>query len=128
MESGSPASAAQPGRITDLAAWRLAWAGFIAIALCYAGSVGVSIATHSVDPFFVFTMAFPLVGILILTRQPTNTIGWILLAVGVVGAVNVVLSGYGWYRPRLPPGAIPAAHVPPAPAGPPWAPLLGTTC
>src|SRR2546427_4850906 len=89
MESGSTPSAAQPGRITDVAAWRLAWAGFIAIALCYAVGVGVSLATHSGGPFFVFTMAFPLVAILILTRQPTNTIGWILLAVGLVGAVYV---------------------------------------
>jgi len=43
----------------------------------------------------ILVMAFPVVGVLVASRQPENALGWILLGIGV--AANLPLSGYAQY-------------------------------
>jgi len=112
-------------RISDVAARRLAWGGFIAICLIYAAGFATSIPSGSVDPFGVMTFVFPLVGILILARQPRNTIGWVLLSIGAVAAVDAILTSYAEYGLRTHPGSLPGADVALALSEPLWAPILG---
>ena len=45
--------------------------------------------------FGALVMAFPVVGVLVASRQPENALGWILLAIGVVWTLPV--SGYAQY-------------------------------
>ncbi len=112
-------------RISPMQSRRLAWGGFIALALTYAIGVATTIPSHAVDPFGISTFAFPLVGILILTRQPRNVIGWILLAIGAIWGAGGILSAYGEYGLRTHPGSIPGADVAVALSSPLWAPAIG---
>jgi len=79
----------------------------------------------SVDFFGVFTVVFPVVGIFVLSRQPTNTIGWVLLGIGVVGAVGGILSSYGEYGLKVNPGSVPGPGVTEAIVQGMWAPVIG---
>ncbi|MDP9343063.1 MAG: hypothetical protein M3Q23_13445 [Actinomycetota bacterium] len=113
-------------RLDDVWRRRLAWAGFIAIVLVYAIGLAISILSGgSTDPFGLLVFVFPLVGILILTRQSGNTIGWILLAIGGVAAASGVLTSYAEYGLRTHPGSLPGADVALAISGPSWAPIIG---
>jgi signal transduction histidine kinase len=84
---------------------RLAWLGFGLIAVLYA--VGLTLSLQSsgqqtsswgssgvlgADLFGLSTLTWPIVAILILSRQPKNRIGWICLAVGLVWGLDGVLS------------------------------------
>lgn len=114
-----------PLRISPMRSRRLAWGGFIALALTYVITVATAIPAQAVDPFGISTFAFPLVGILILTRQPRNTIGWILLAIGAIWGASGLLSAYGEYGLRTHPGSVPGADVAIALSSPMWAPAIG---
>jgi hypothetical protein len=59
--------------------------------------------------FLVPFLAFPLVGALIASRRPTNAIGWICLAVGLLWMLNIISGGYGIYGLRASPGSFPIA-------------------
>ncbi len=104
---------------------RLAWGTFIAVTLIFAVGVGVGIASRSVDPFGILMFAFPLVGIFVLTRQPANRIGWILMAIGVIWATSGILTGYAEYGLRTNPGSVPGPDVADALSSPMWAPAFG---
>ncbi len=113
------------GAMSHAAARRLAWGGFIAIVLVYMVGGATSIASGSVDPFGFLLFVFPLVGILILTRQPRNTIAWILLAIGALAAASGVLTSYADYGLRSHPGSVPGPDVALAIEGAMWAPIFG---
>jgi hypothetical protein len=67
------------------------------------GTGGLSIVFVFMVPF----LAFPLVGALIASRRPTNAIGWICLAVGLLWMLNIMSGGYGIYGLRASPGSVP---------------------
>jgi hypothetical protein len=67
------------------------------------GTGGLSIVFVFMLPF----LAFPLVGALIASRRPTNAIGWICLAVGLLWMLNMISGGYGIYGLRASPGSVP---------------------
>jgi hypothetical protein len=67
------------------------------------GTGGLSIVFVFMVPF----LAFPLVGALIASRRPTNAIGWICLAVGLLWMLNIIRGGYGIYGLRASPGSVP---------------------
>ena len=114
------------GAMRHVGARRLAWAGFIAIVVVYAIGLAISIGSGgSTDPFGLLVFVFPVVGILILTRQPGNTIGWINLAIGGVAAASGILSGYAEYGLRTHPGSLPGADVALALSESSWAPIIG---
>jgi hypothetical protein len=67
------------------------------------GTGGLSIVFVFMLPF----LAFPLVGALIASRRPKNTIGWICLAVGLLWMLNILSGGYGNYGLLASPGSVP---------------------
>jgi len=67
------------------------------------GTGGLSIVFVFMLPF----LAFPLVGTLIASRRPTNSIGWICLAVGLLWMLNIISGGYGIYGLLANPGSVP---------------------
>ena len=73
----------------------------------------------------VVLMMFPIAGVVIATRQPANTIGWILLAIGGGWGLLAGATGYADYGIRLHPGSLPAADVAAALTLAVWAPPVG---
>lgn len=93
------------------AAW-LAWSVWglsvtlvaLSMILSWAVSAWSGITSGSVD---VALLAFPTVGVLIVTRRPGNPIGWLLCAVGLTLAATAFANGYVAYAlagPGGPPG------------------------
>jgi hypothetical protein len=107
-----------------------------AIVILFAANVAVTIgspyqsASASGALFFVGLLTFPIAGMLILTRMPRNTIGWILLAIGLAWAVAIgsTYAEYGARSAHTPgslPGAAAAAQIGQGQWIPPVA-LMGT--
>src|SRR5215207_5988603 len=89
------------------------------------GTGGISTPLWAILPF----LPFPIVGALIASRRPSNPIGWICLAAGIMWMVGMVSGSYVLYGLRMArPGSVPY----PAAVGslseylPPTAILLGT--
>jgi signal transduction histidine kinase len=91
---------------------RLGWLTFMLAALLFAFAFGIlalnpslvesnsSWGTNGVVSavlFLVTTLAFPLVGILVVSRQPTNLMGWIMLGVGLCWGLDGALVAYADY-------------------------------
>ncbi len=73
----------------------------------------------------VTTFAFPLVGVLVAHRQPRNTIGWLLLAVGLTWAWGAVADSYAVYSVITNPGSLPRPDVAAALSAWTWVPAIG---
>jgi hypothetical protein len=58
----------------------------------------------------VVILAFTLVGALISSRLPTNPIGWICLAIGLILALEGVADGYYVYALQTRPGSLPGGE------------------
>ena len=88
------------------------------------GTGGISTPLWAILPF----LPFSIVGALIVSRRPTNPIGWISLAVGIAWMLGMATGSYGLYGVRM---ATPGAAPYPAAVGslaeflPPTALLLG---
>ena len=68
------------------------------------GTGGISAVLYAYLPF----LAFPLVGVLIAIKHPTNLVGWICLAVGLLWVLGVMSGSYAVYGLRVAtPGSIP---------------------
>jgi hypothetical protein len=61
------------------------------------GTGGLSVPLYAMLPF----LPFPLVGALIASRRPSNPIGWICLAVGLLWMLNLLTSSYVVYGLRV---------------------------
>jgi hypothetical protein len=55
-------------------------------------------------------LCFSVMGWLIASRQPGNAIGWILIAIGFLWALDSALEGYAMYGLVTNPGSLPAAR------------------
>ena len=123
-------------RLTDRQLSRLAWAGWWFFVAAMMGPAVVML----VDPapfdtaavaeggaFLIVLVPFPLAGLLILRRQPRNTVGRLLSGIGVLWGIGGVADGYAHYGLRLDPGSLPAPVVAAAIANGIWAPALGLT-
>lgn len=75
--------------------------------------------------FLAVSLSFPLVGLLILLRQPRNRIGWILVGVGVLWGVSVGMDDYAKYGLVVSPGAVPGAGLVAGAGAASWAPPIG---
>ncbi len=75
--------------------------------------------------FGVLLLIFPLTGLLILRRQPRNTIGWLLQAIGVVWGLSAVADTYASYGLLVRPGSVPGPDVAAALFAGAWAPGIG---
>jgi len=79
--------------VTDQTASRLAWVTFWLIALVFVAGVAYgALSGRGVDLFVTSMSSFAVVGILITSRQPHNTIGWILLAIGFVWMLGIAFA------------------------------------
>ena len=108
---------------SDRALHRLAWAGWWVVAglatfetvLTSIGSpeVPVSWGTGLIGEygFTLVVLAFPLVGLGILVRQPRNRIGWLLEGVGLSWTVPGLLDAYAHYGLVIEPGSVPGPEV-----------------
>ncbi len=110
-------------RWSDRGLRRLAWASWWVIA---GTSVGGWIVTSigKVDApaswgssllgeyaFAVVVLAFPLVGLAVLVRQPRNRVGWLLEVVGLSWALPGLIDAYAHYGLVVAPGSVPGPEV-----------------
>jgi signal transduction histidine kinase len=108
----------------------LAFGGYVgAIVLSLAsnaGSIGGSGAGPSLADavFVVVSLTFPAVGFVILRKQPRNTIGWILIAIGVVWGLSGVVDSYAQYGIAHP-GSVPFPTWVEAANSSAWVPGIG---
>ena len=72
---------------------RLAWGAFALWVLLVVAQGALVVAGAPANPFVLLMAAFPLGGIMILSRQPRNRIGWILMVIGLMTAQP--LGAYG---------------------------------
>jgi hypothetical protein len=75
----------------------------------------------------VVLLMFPVAGVVIATRQPSNPIGWILLAIGAGWGLLAGATGYADYGIRLHPGSLPGADFAAVVTLTAWAPPVGLT-
>jgi signal transduction histidine kinase len=61
--------------------------------------------------FGVMVTLFPLVGALIIQRQPRNRIGWVLNAIGLSWALTALMDFYSSWALELHPGSLPGGEV-----------------
>jgi hypothetical protein len=107
--------------MTDRAMSRLAWIVMSMVVLSFVGAGflewindplpgsdwGDNSGADYLFPLVIFT--FPLVGCLIASRHPRNTIGWIMLGIGLITGLSGVLDGYIRYGLVTEPGSLPYA-------------------
>src|SRR5439155_6463812 len=77
---------------------RLAWSAFLLYLLLFVAGIALGIAASRATGksvgnggdivFICIISAFPVVAILILSRQPRNRIGWILMAIGLAWVIG----------------------------------------
>ena len=77
--------------------------------------------------FLIVLVPFPLAGLLILRRQPRNTVGWLLAGIGVVWGIGALADGYARYGLLIDPGSVPGPVVAATIGNSIWAPALGLT-
>jgi hypothetical protein len=79
----------------------------------------------SEDFLMVAYFSFPLIGMPIVSRQPRNPVGWILLGIGLTWGIYSVLDGYARYSLITNPGALPRPDVALALNSWTWLPAVG---
>jgi signal transduction histidine kinase len=121
--------------MTERTARRLAWSAFGLYVLIFVQSVVFDVLTRSRPGhpsgsggdvlFTLITASFPIAAILILSRQPKNRIGWILMAIALAWAIGPEAYGEFALSRGLPGGAVAIAL-----SAPTWVPpivLMGTS-
>jgi signal transduction histidine kinase len=98
---------------------RLAW-GLVAMAVAllatrftlgaYTGSLTDQGGYFYISVFVFFVVAFVLPGAFIIGRQPRNTIGWLLIAIPLIGEIAFFMGDYATYGLATNPGSLPAAR------------------
>src|SRR4029077_19858680 len=105
---------------------RLAWVLFGATLACLAVAVWLGVLTRDVQGtdwgssgigaailVGAALVAFPVVGVLVATRQPRNAIGWIMIEIGLVFFLSAAMDSYAVFaillRPGWPGGAVVAS-------------------
>ena len=105
---------------------RLAWVVLASVGLSALGRQVLSARTGSgVDPTALAFLLFPTVGALILSRQPRNAIGVILLGIGVGIGFSDALGIYAYYGLTVRPGVLPGPEFALALESPMWVPFIG---
>jgi hypothetical protein len=82
-------------------------------------------ASGPVVSYYIVAVTFPLVGLLILRRQPRNTIGWMLMGIGGVSGLGALAVNYAGYGLLVDPGSVPGPGVAAALAEGSWVPWVG---
>ena len=74
-------------------------------------SRGTPGAETTFDPVLVVEVLFPAIGAFIASRRPENPMGWILLAIGLLQALNIFAGAYGRYAILVEPGSLPGGPL-----------------
>lgn len=116
--------------LSDRTLRRLAWAAWwFLVAMFVADELVKTQASASNSGgdylFAAVVLAFPIVGLLIVRRQPRNTVGWLLLAIGFAWGLSALADSYALYGLAARPGSLPGADVAAALASASWAPGIG---
>jgi signal transduction histidine kinase len=77
----------------------------------YTGSLTDQGGFFYVGVFIFLTLSFVLVGAFIVSRQPRNTIGWLLIAIPLMGEVAFFMGDYATYGLVTRAGSLPGAHL-----------------
>ena len=111
------------GKKRGLVLW--GWATLVVCLLTTSTGLAYSLSLgEGVDFILVVFLAFPVVGALVAARQPHNTVGWILLGVGLAWSVPSLLGIYADYGLSHP-GSLPRPDVAVALNEPTWVPAVG---
>ena len=120
---------------------RLAWLVFGLITFLFTGGLAFSALNLSAGAgdvwesglgsslFHAAMFSFPIVGVLIASRQPRNRIAWIFLAIGLSWAMSIVTANYIEYALVTRPGSLPRPDLVLALTSWMWVPpivLMGT--
>jgi signal transduction histidine kinase len=102
---------------------RLAWGILAFIAVSAVVSITLALESGWYEVFFVAVLAiFPIVGVVLASRRPSNPLGWIMLGIGVAWALPSGTYGvYGLTEGRHLPGAAYALAL----GGPTWVWFIG---
>jgi hypothetical protein len=103
----------------------LAWVALGACVLATAADFAYALwLGEGIDIILVLFLSFPVVGGLVLSRQPGSTIGWILLGVGLSWSLPGFLAIYGDYG-LAHPGTLPRPDIAVALNEPTWVLPIG---
>ena len=109
MGTGSTAfSWADTGAVIRRAASVAPWA--LAL-LTIVSQVAVVATGAGVDLIGIAFQSFPVVGLLIVSRQPRNAIGWVLVGLGVCFVTAELLRAYVHFALTVEPGSLPGAGL-----------------
>jgi hypothetical protein len=86
-------------RAPSVALWSLVF-------LTVASQVAVVTAGAEVDVFGIAFLTFPAVGLLIVSRQPRNAIGWVLVGLGFSLVIGELLRAYVHFALTVEPGSL----------------------
>jgi hypothetical protein len=97
------AAGAMVRRVASVAPWAFVF-------LTVASQVAVVLAGAGVDFVGITFLSFPVVGILIVSRQPRNAIGWVLVGLGFTLVIGELLRAYIHLALTVEPGSLPGAE------------------
>ncbi len=110
-------------------AWAVWWfsaaATLAAVTLAAISFVDEASTTLRAVGFITVVLTFPLVGVLILRRQPRNTIGWLLQGIGLIWGLGACTDIYARYGILVAPGSLPRPDMAAALNAGIWAPAIG---
>jgi hypothetical protein len=105
--------------LSSRTAARVAWSVFV-LGLVAAIVVESMVAAtgHGPDWFAFGVLLFAAVGAVIVSRQPRNAVGWVMVGLGAAVVVSEALLGYALYGLEIRPGSLPGANAGLALGGP----------
>jgi hypothetical protein len=107
-----PVGAHRAAAISTAASLLFDAGGLIALAIEIANGwipLGEPGVTQTIMSVVLFALLFPLLGWIILRRDPSNRLGWIYLAIGFWQAVNIFATGYSTIAYWVASGNLPLA-------------------
>src|SRR5512132_2502419 len=119
---GLPDHARRLMPMRDATLRRLAWTVFALEVLGFATNAFLVVTNDGRTDFFfgAILFVFPIVGIIVLSRRPRTTLGWLMLSMGAVAALP--LEGYAAYAFTH---GLPGPTVALAFTNPGWVPFIG---
>jgi hypothetical protein len=112
--------------MSDRTIARLAWAVLAFVLVSTFGAEALALEWRSgADVFAIVVLSFPVVGALIVSRRPRNTVGWTMLGIGVGAGISEVFGAYAHYGLTVRPGSLPRPDIPLALNAPMWVPFIG---
>jgi len=113
--------------VSDRTLRRFAWAAWWFLPAMVAVGLPLSIDERHIGElvFLSIVLTFPLTGLLILRLQPRNTIGWLLMSIGLVWSLSFLADNYARYGLLVNPESVPGPEVVAALAASSWVPAIG---